>query len=158
MSEEILRLKKVGDIKDFIVKSVSMITADKSIDQLLTKMTEDLRTRHVYVIDEKKRLIGSVRLNDVLEFLFPYTAIQPTESPLYKAKQAYEVSIVKDIMNPTPYYVYEDTYISDMVKIMEREKINELPVVNKNREVVGEIILLEVIEYYLKEKGIKKTD
>jgi len=33
---------------------------------------------------------------------------------------------------------------------MIREKVNELPVINQNHQIIGEVNFLEVIDYYLK--------
>jgi len=58
--------------------------------------------------------------------------------------------VVKDIMKTNPNYVYEDSLLSEMIAIMVREKVNELPVIDKDRKIIGEVNFLKVIAYYLK--------
>jgi CBS domain-containing protein len=57
--------------------------------------------------------------------------------------------LAKDIMNTSPIYVFEDTPLAEMITIMTREKINELPVVDKKQKIIGEVNVLEIIAKYL---------
>jgi CBS domain-containing protein len=57
---------------------------------------------------------------------------------------------VKDIMTTNPEYVYETTSLAELIKIMIREQVNEVPVIDKDRRVIGEVNFLEIIAYYLK--------
>ncbi|MDP8267254.1 MAG: CBS domain-containing protein, partial [Candidatus Tenebribacter davisii] len=56
---------------------------------------------------------------------------------------------VSDIMNNLCSYALNDALITDIIRIMIREKINELPVVDKDFKVIGEINVLEIIQFYL---------
>ena len=48
----------------------------------MQKMTNDLRTRQVYVVDNDNHLCGAVRRGSVVELLFPLDAIlQLNDSP-----------------------------------------------------------------------------
>jgi len=155
MPERKLSKVYVKDIRDLIVKNPSTISPEASLDDLLTKIIENPVTRHVYVIDDNKVLIGSVRLNNTIEYLFPFTTIAAQKHRILISVDPFvriEPKVVRDIMNGAPAFVFENTSLSEMVMIMMREKINELPVVNKKRQIIGEVNILEVIAYYLKNK------
>ena len=53
---------------------------------------------------------------------------------------------LKDIMNKNPHTLSEEDSILDASKFMEKEKIRNLPVVNKNNQLVGLITLREIID------------
>ena len=66
---------RVKDIQRLLTRAALVITPEKNIEELFEMLLSNPRTRHVYVIDEKKRLIGSVRLNMVVEAVFPEIAV-----------------------------------------------------------------------------------
>lgn len=153
MAERILGDMNVGEVHKLIVEDAATITLDKPLDELLKKIVEDPRTRHVYVVDDKNTLVGSVRLNSVLEYLFAMTSMPYREDQgLLGFVGLIGAKYVKDIMNTKPGFVQSDTSVNETVKIMLEEKVNELPVVDKEHRVIGEINFLEIIAAYMKAK------
>ena len=71
MAERLIGDKRVGDVHKLLVEDAAAIGPDQLLDELLAKIVEDPRTRHVYVVDRDGVLVGSVRLNTVLKHLFP---------------------------------------------------------------------------------------
>ena len=53
---------------------------------------------------------------------------------------------VKDVIEPNTYFLYEEDTILQASKLMKEEKIRNLPIVNKNKKLVGLITLREIIE------------
>ena len=154
MPEEKLSKVKVKDIMHLIVKKSATISKDSSLDQLLSKILEDTTSRHVFVVNEGNKLIGSVKLNNTIKYLFPAISLQEN-TDVFEIGSYMEYSNaqkVEDIMNTVCSYTFDDTMISDVIRIMIREKTNELPVVDKEFRVIGEINVLEIIMYYLKQK------
>ncbi len=154
MPEEKLSKVKVKDIMHLIVKKSTTISKDSSLDQLLSKILEDTTSRHVYVVNEGNKLIGSVRLNNTIKYLFPAISLQEN-TDVFEIGSYMEYSNaqkVEDIMNTVCSYAFDDSMISDVIRIMIREKTNELPVVNKEFKVIGEINVLEIVKYYLETK------
>lgn len=156
--EKKLKNVKVNDIMNLIVKSPSVLNLDAKIETILDKIVEDPKSRHVYIIDRNKKLIGSIRLNNVINFLFPVTLFYINSSDfnnpqitnnLHVLNDKYE-KIASEIMNSKPRFVFKDTTLIDMIEIMIKENINELPVLNETKEVIGEINMLEIIAYIRK--------
>jgi len=112
-------------------------------------VNEDLKTRHVYVIDEDNILTGSVRMHSILKYLFPYSS-KLTNGLTMEAGSVYNVfaSEVAEIMKKDPFYVTDDDRLDKAAEIMLREGINELPVVDDNMKLVGQINVYEIIEAY----------
>ena len=150
MIEEKLSKIKVKDIKNLVIENATILTLEATLDELLEKIVEDPRSRHVYVVDNNEKLVGSVRLNQVVQYLFPtITLLQTSDTNNLSDFLLFsDASCIKDIMTEPPNFVYEDTTISEMIEIMTKEKINELPILNSNQNIVGEVNILEVITYY----------
>lgn len=53
--------------------------------------------------------------------------------------------IIKEIMNSAPYLLYEEDTVLSASKFMKDEKIRNLPVIDKQKKLVGLITLREII-------------
>ncbi len=143
---------KVADIQHLLVKEPTVINKKQSIKELLAGIIDDSRTRHIYVVDKAGVLIGVVRMNRVVQYLFPFGAMIEQGSELSIGNLAnFEAENVQDIMDENPHFVKESTSLSDMADILIQQKINELPVVNDDMHIVGQINVYEVIMAYLNE-------
>jgi len=151
MSEEKLLKTPVGSIKDLIAKETVIVSPDTKIKDILAKIIKDTRSRHAYIVDKNNVLIGSIRVNNVIQYLFPTTVLLDSADSFHIGSfmEYSAAKLAKDIMNTSPIYVFEDTPLAEMITIMTREKINELPVVDKNQKIIGEVNVLEIIAKYL---------
>jgi len=144
---------KVANIRHLLVKEPAVINKKQGIEDLLAGMIEDSRTRHIYVVDDAGILVGVVRMNRVVRYLFPFAAMIEQGSELSIGSLAnFEAETVQDIMDDHPHFVKESTSLSKMADILIQQKINEIPVVGDDMRLVGQINVYEVIMAYLKEK------
>lgn len=143
---------KVRDVRHLLVKDPVIVSPDQMVEDLLAVMNKDPRTRYAYVVNEKGGLVGSVRMSDVVKYLFPFEAVVDSSSELSVGKYAsFEAKTVGDIMDDSPRFVKEATSLSDMANILVHEKINELPVVDDQMHIIGQLSLYEITSAYLKE-------
>lgn len=140
----------VGDIRKSIVENPAIVMIDASIKDALRELLEDHRTRNIYVTDKKGKMIGSIRVNNVIEYLFPYETLWQSSSE-YAALGIFSKKNLEDLMNRDFKYVRGSTKVSDMIGMMLKEKLNELPVLDSEMRIIGEVNILEVIKEYLKE-------
>jgi len=144
---------KVADIRHLLVKEPAVINKKQSIKELLTRIINDSRTRHVYVVDNAGILIGTVRMNRIVQYLFPFAAMIEQGNELSIGNLAnFEAETVQDVMDENPYFVKSSTPLSEMAEMLIQEKINELPVLDDDMHIVGQVNVYEVIMAYLKEK------
>jgi len=142
----------VADIRNLLVAQPATIGSEQSEQELLAKMIEDPRSRHVYVVDKGRVLIGVVRMNSVVEHLFPFSAAAEQGAQLIVGSLAsFEGRTAAELMDDNPRFVHESTTLSEMASILMREKINELPVVDSERRVIGQVNVYETIKAYLTE-------
>ena len=73
--QTLLNAMTVDDVWELVVDNPSTIRPDALLAELLEKMVEDTRTRHVYVVDKQQRLLGVVRMTTVTGLLFPLQAL-----------------------------------------------------------------------------------
>ena len=150
MNVNILEKTCVRDIRKYIVETPAVIDTRCPVDDMLLRIVDDPVTRHVYVTDPKGRLTGSVRLNVIVEHILPLVSRQNGTDREFVN---FDYLAVTDIMETDPAFVEEDTPLSELVDYMKKEMVNELPVVDKDRKIIGEVNILEVITAYLKIKG-----
>jgi len=142
---------KVRDVRKLLIENPSIVEEDASIETVLKKMIEDPRTRHVYVRNKEGVLTGSVRMNTVVKYLFPFAAVAEAGSNLLQEGfLSFKAETVHGVMNPYPCFVKETTSLAEMAKILMKEKINELPVIDDEKHIIGQINIYEVIDTYLK--------
>jgi len=147
---------KVDDVRHFLVTEPTVVRPEQSVDELLAKMVEALMTRHVYVVDTDNRLVGAVRMNTIVRYLFPFSAAVSDSSEVMVTQLVdFEGRRVGDIMDDRPSFVKPSTTLSEMAQILIEEKINELPVVDDDMHIVGQVNVYEVIMAYLKQKSGK---
>lgn len=153
MMEGILVSIKVRDVHTLLAEEAFTIGPDCSVDELLERLVENPRTRHAYVVDGSGRLIGSVRPAAFLRCLFPIATLDRVgRKGLVEAALATETVRVRDIMSKDPSSLYEHSTLAEMVELMIREDVSELPVLDDQRRVVGEVSLPEVAAAYFKLK------
>lgn len=149
-SPQLLGNLQVKDIRHLLIMNPAIVNSTAPLIKVLEKITEDLRTRQVYVVDEDKRLIGVVRMSSVVEYLFPYDAIIEHNNSLYNAYYPkVNADSAEDIMISPPTKVTEETTLGEMARLMMKEGINELPVVDDQEFLVGQVNMYEVINAYL---------
>ena len=146
-----LATTQVKDVRNLIVKKPTTIKTSASTIEILKSIISDTRTRQVYVVDNSNRLIGSIWLNDIVVLLFPWAAsLDKYEPEVLEYNKIFIAKTAESIMRTDPLYVYETDSLENVAKIMMENNISELPVVDKNRVVIGQINMYEIIESYLK--------
>ncbi len=104
----------------------------KDVRVMLTEMTRQ-RAGAVSIIDDERRLLGLVTDYDVRRVL--------------EAQKDVFGLAIQDIMNPIPEFVYEDENAYAALGKMEKrvKPISVLPVLNRQKEVVGMIHLHDLV-------------
>jgi CBS domain-containing protein len=153
MPEKTLEKWSVKDICNLVAVEPAVVSEDCSWNDLLVELLEHPSTRHVYVVDENGRLRGVVRLNDLVQRLFPYARMASKGEAFTAApSDSFDADRVSDIMSEDPCFVTEETPVGELIEIMVREDVSELPVVGAERRVSGEVNVLEIIAGYLRAK------
>ena len=140
---------QVFEVRNLVVETPTTIGPNENMDELLVKINEDFKTRHVYVVDKADKLIGSVRMNSIVQYLFPMGSVMSSGlSTIGNMEINFFSHKVSDIMKRDPFFVKEDAALSSIARLFINEKINELPIVESDMTLIGQINVYEIIEAY----------
>jgi len=138
-----LTVKKV--YKTFTLKP-PILTEDTSIEGIIITLLKDPQSRSVYVVDEKGKLTGIITTPIILKATNILRGKKSVlKDDVFNAIKIAKAERAKDIMHP-PIYVYESSKILDVLEAISRENIQELPVVDKDKRVIGDLNCLEILK------------
>ena len=158
LEEPFLDKMRVRDIRHLIIEKPTLVREDAALDTLFPKILQDPRTRHIYVVNDNRILVGSIRLNGLVEYLFPLMLTKSSFNLASRLLKNFNARVAGDIMNRHPSFVMEQTPIPDMVAIMHRDLANELPVVDDQKRVIGEVNAFELILAYIQNRREATTE
>ncbi len=142
--------------KDIMEKKVISVDGNMLVEEVAKILVKN-KISGVPVIDEKKQVIGIVTEADLLskekEPRFP-SYIEFLGSIIYiEGVQQYEedlrklvASKAKEIMTTPAYTVEENATIEEVAALMVEKRINRVPVVNINSELVGIISRADMLK------------
>jgi len=155
MSEgvERLRLEKVRDIFRLIVSKPAVVPEDARIEEVLNEFVNDPRRRIVCVVDSEQKLVGLISLTELLiyigvhagEAVKSFTHLTPYEAGLRYMMGNQAKHVMREAIS-----VKSDDKLLDALNMMERTGLEELPVVNDEGMIIGEIHGLEILIETLK--------
>ena len=146
----LLNALTVSDVWELVVENPSAIGPDAPLVELMEKMVEDIRTRHVYVVDDGRHLQGVVRMHMVTGLLFPLQALGTVMTDVNLLRYVnLGGQFVRDVMNIKPLSVRADTSLHDMARVLLEEDLTELPVVDEANRLIGQVNMYEIIKAYL---------
>ena len=111
---------------------------------------------HVWVVENKENMhvIGVITESDtILLFSPPYTPLQSFNKPSLQSLQYGLSSNAEDIMSKKPVTAFQEEKIIDVILKMKQHKIKQVPVVDENYKLLGEITLHHFIDKYKKEQA-----
>jgi len=148
---------KVEQLMDKKVWDIPIVDKDVPIINVLSIL--DGRS-HVWVVNnsENKELTGVITRQDVLEILAPPKASNSMFSvPRYRVRGT--KSKAEDIMSKDPITARCGEKIVDVLQKMIKHRVRRLPVIDKDKKILGEITLQHLIhKFYLASQYHSITD
>ncbi|MFX1480221.1 MAG: CBS domain-containing protein [Promethearchaeota archaeon] len=130
------RLQQLSEIKvsEIMIKNPFYITPDEKISATeLSMLRKKIGGLPVVKDPKNKHLIGIITQRDIRLARFAMS--------LESAN-----TVVKDLMTPEPFTVKEDETLKDVLELMIEKKIQRLPVVNDNNQLIGLIVHNEILK------------
>lgn len=145
----------VGDVYDIIVKRPATVTVDNTICDVIGGMLGNPVSRKVYVVDKQGKLLGMVNTDTVLRLIGYRTGIRELgATSFYRFLRDMFKEEVGTLMSPTRSVTREDD-LKKALDIMIRDHVNDLPVVDAEGHLIGELVSLELFikgrELFLKD-------
>jgi len=153
--------------QDIMTKNVFTISKDATLADL-SKLLLKNKISGVPVIDGEGKLVGMVTDADIIredmEPIFPfyfdplvinYGYIENIEKYQKDVKEHLETK-VEEVMVRRVKTVHKDSPVSDVARIIVRNKINRVPVIDENNKLLGIIARSDIIESMVDEADRKK--
>ncbi len=152
----------VGDICQLITKKPSVVSLETTMFDVISTFFDDMRLRHVYVLDRHNVLQGMMRMRDMLRYFFPGVSIQEIG---FDPAWAFRMNLltntigtlgmeepkkrqVADIMDAEPRAITRGMELREAARMMIRDDVNELPVVDDMFRLEAELSVYEILHYF----------
>ncbi len=135
-------------VKDWMSEYVITLDENTSIMKSIQVLKEH-KIRRIPVTRENK-LVGIITDRDIKE-------VTPSKQTTFEVHELYYLLSelkIKDIMTKDPLTVYPDDTVEYAAVLMLENKISGLPVINKEREVVGIITQTDIFKLFVNITGI----
>ncbi|MDG5786323.1 CBS domain-containing protein [Evansella sp. AB-P1] len=140
-------MPKVKDVYKNITLTASIVRENFSIHEVRQKFssTEPIK-RCLYVVNSEDTLTGIITMHDLLETISVQKSLHKTTSSNKKLLylSVSQDSIAKDIMR-SPISVVTDDPLEEALQKMVNHNLDEIPVINDSRKVIGDLNAYEII-------------
>ena len=136
----------VAEVYTTLTKDPPLLNADAPLEEVIKILLKDPLSRSVYIVDSGNRLLGIISTLLILKTSHYLKGKRSVlKEDVFNAIRIAKAEKAEDIMHP-PIYVYEDTKILEVLEMISRENIQELPVVDKDKRVIGDLNCLEILK------------
>jgi len=143
---------RVKDVMEPVNQDMPLVEKTVDISSVLPFLG---KKDHVWVVDSKEtsHIVGVITESDTISLFSPlYTPLQYFDKPSLQSFQ-YGLNItVEEVMSKNPISTSTDEKIVDVILKMKQHKVKQLPVVDKENRLLGEIKLHHLIDKYTKEQ------
>lgn len=145
LSEEASRTKIAKVMKALRERELPIVRDTLSSDEVIAAMIQFAHSRVLYVINAQSNLIGTISLGRLVRHVFA-RSYDPQIHP--KALiGVITAEAAKDIMEHKPISATEDEEVGTVLKRMIESNVKELPIVDKENKVVGDLTMIDLLEF-----------
>ncbi|MDP6086166.1 MAG: CBS domain-containing protein [Nitrospinota bacterium] len=130
---------KVRDVFQSITEGADVVHENDSIPRVIQRVSEDYKTRAVFVLNDAEQLVGIISVRDLMRVAGARYLQQDTRTvlPYLTAAKA------GDIMQ-TPYSVSSEDEIQDALRLAVEHDLKDIPVVEEGK-VMGDLNCFEIL-------------
>jgi predicted transcriptional regulator len=124
------------------------IQQDASLDHLLSPLKDH---GYVWVVSKgfPKRILGVITESDMIALLSPpVTSLQTFDTPDARSLQFGVPLTAEEIMSKKPVLASPDETVRDVIVKMKQFRVKQLPVLDREGVLLGDITLHQLIESY----------
>ena len=136
----------VGDVAAKLVQTASTVGPKASIREVIENMVANPLSRKVYVVDEQGRYLGTVSTETILRLIGYRVGVRKDGGLSF-------VRFLKDALKEEAAHIMvkgttvtKDTKLVAALDVMVNEHLNDIPVVDPNGVLVGEMASLGLLE------------
>jgi len=147
-------------VSELMTRDVMTIPPEMSVREAAKALFER-EISGLPVADEQKNVVGMITEKEIISMALPkfaeqfgdFDVILNEDSFSRKIAEADKVK-VKDIMRREVLCVPEDTSVAEVARLMIAKKARRIPVLDKNKKLVGIIARADIVRKIAKETGI----
>lgn len=144
-----LYTRTVNDLLEPLDSKNCFIEKSADIKQILQQLT---KKKHLWVVDSQStlQLLGIITRSDTIPLFAPVgDSVQSFDKPTLHSFQFGLSVTAQEIMSAQPITAEPEETIADVITKMKQQKIKQLPVLDKDKHILGEITLDHLIQVYL---------
>lgn len=145
---------KIKDMRMLVTPYPAFVGKDASTDEIAKVIIANPRLKSVYVVDDKLQLTGKITLKTLIKYEFMDLLPSHFGALDFSALEFVGRKTAEDIMVSPVYVKDDDTLKIAFVKMYEND-LEELPVVDENLQLIGNIDLLELLTILIEKKEQK---
>lgn len=131
-----------------LMQSPAITTSFNTKLKDIQSIFERKRFHHILVLDDSKNLAGIISDRDILKNVSPFVGTYVEQSI---DKDTLDKT-ARHIMTPNPVVIYPDQTIPEAAKLLTDKNVSTLPVLKRNKEVVGILSWKDVLRVVARAK------
>ncbi len=131
-------------------RDVPYIHEGTQIDEVVGMMVRFLHTRLVYVVDEEKRLVGTITMGSLLRHIFPHHYEGKVHPHGILTRITAETA--RHIMDKKSIGARLDETVDEVLERMARTGVKEMAVLDSEGHILADITATDLLRHYHLEK------
>ncbi len=147
-------------VSELMTREVMTIPPEMSVREA-AKLLFEREISGLPVVDQERNVVGMITEKEIIAMALPKFAEQfgdfdviLSEEPFSKKIAEADKIKVKDVMRKEVLCVSEDTSIAEVARLMIAKKARRIPVLGKEKKLVGIIARADIVKKIAKETGI----
>jgi len=144
--------KPIGDIRvSDVLKDIgglmkpAVVSKDATLRDAVDAIIEDSKTRKVYVVDAEGKVVGTITLETLMrQGGYRLGVRTPGMTSFLRMLAEIAKDKVTEVM-AKPVKVYDDELLTNVTRLMVEHHLNDLPVVDRDGKIVGELNGLDIL-------------
>jgi CBS domain-containing protein len=145
MNMEIMEAKSVADAFKELVRDGPKVKMGAKVHEAVQALIDNPCSRAVYVVDENDKLVGTISYRSLMRASSARFGVR--KDGIFSFVQYLKDMLMENVdtlmRKPTP--VTKDTKLKKALELMEDTRQNDLPVVDENGRLVGELSGMEIM-------------
>ncbi len=143
---------KIKDIRMLVSPYSVFVNKQGSLDDIAKMFIADPSLKSVYVVNNEQQLVGRVTLKKLIKHEF--MNLIPTSFEYFDALEFIGNKSAEELMI-APFYVKDDDTLKTAFIKMYENDLEELPVVDNNLHLIGNLNLIELLTILIEKKEQK---
>jgi len=145
---------KIKDMRMLVTPYAVFVEKNASLDDIAKMMIGNPSLKSIYVVDDEQKLIGRVTLRDLIKHEF--INLLPSSFEYFNALEFIGNKTAEELM-AAPVYVKDEDTLKTAFEKMNEYVLDELPVVDEDLCLIGNIDLLELLTILIENKERKSN-